>query len=288
MRKIIFALLVLACAVCNAQDATECTIRYKGHAHTYYLYIPSSAGEKCPLVMVLHGYGGKAEGYRPEMMEVAAEEGFALCYPQGEANSVGKTGWNVGYPSQADLKSDDIAYIRFLAKALVKKHGFSARNVFLSGMSNGGEMCYLQAYSGDRTFAAIASVAGLTMKWIYDTRKPLRPVPFLELHGTADKTSLWEGDPAGEHGWGGYIAVPAAVAAMIAADGCTAYSREEPAFPRSDRVTLHRFSEGQPAWKGGPPCEVLLYQIDGGAHSWSLQDLDTCREIWRFFKKWMR
>ncbi|MBO4536225.1 MAG: esterase, partial [Bacteroidales bacterium] len=113
MRKFVSVLmLLLAWAVSRAQEAAECTIRYKGHDHTYYLYIPSSAGEKCPLVMVLHGYGGKAKGYRPEMMEVAAEEGFALCYPQGEANSVGKTGWNVGYPSQADLKSDDIAYIR--------------------------------------------------------------------------------------------------------------------------------------------------------------------------------
>lgn len=288
MKHFLLGLLLLVGIASHAQEARECTIRYKGNDHTYYLYIPASAGENCPLVLVLHGYGGNAKGYRPEMMEVADEGGFALCYPQGEKNSVGKTGWNVGYPTQADLKSDDIAYIRFLAKSLVREHHFSEKNVFLSGMSNGGEMCYLQAYSNDRTFAAIASVAGLTMKWLYDSRKPRRPVPFMEVHGTADKTSLWEGDPAGEHGWGGYMAVPIAVAALVAADGCTAYSCEAPAFPRSDRVTLHRFYDGQPAWKNGPATEVLLYQVEGGSHSWSLKDLDTCREIWQFFKKWMR
>jgi len=36
--------------------------------------------EYSPLVIVLHGYGGKAEGYLPEMIQVADRYGFALCY----------------------------------------------------------------------------------------------------------------------------------------------------------------------------------------------------------------
>ena len=56
---------------------------------TYHLYIPDELAPGSPLVFVLHGYGGKAEGYRPEMIEVARENGFALCYPQGEVDTKG-------------------------------------------------------------------------------------------------------------------------------------------------------------------------------------------------------
>ncbi len=264
--------------------------RYGGRERTYYLYIPENAPEGMPLVMVLHGYGGKAEGYRPEMLEVAREEGFAVCYPQGRKNSVGKTGWNVGYPAQADLKDDDLALVKHLAKLLQRKYGFSRENTFLTGMSNGGEMCYLLAWSGDTTFAALASVAGLTMKWIYDGRMPRRPVPFLEIHGTADKTSRWEGDPAGQYGWGAYLSVPSAVDAVVTLDRCPAYERTELPLkgPNARQVILHRYSGGLPAWKGGPPCEVRLYEVRDGKHSWAMNDLDTCREIWNFFKLYLR
>lgn len=265
------------------------TFRYDGRDRTYWLYVPERPPQGMPLVLVLHGYGGRAEGYRPEMMDLAREEGFAVCYPQGRENSVGKTGWNVGYPSQQDLPDDDCALVTALARHLQDEWGFSRRNTFLTGMSNGGEMCYLLAYSADTTFSALASVAGLTMKWLYDSARPPRPIPFLEIHGTADKTSLWEGDPQGLHGWGGYTSVPSAVAAMVTADGCAAYERTElPLFsPDAHPVILHRYSGGLPARGGGPPCEVLLYEVSGGKHSWALHDLDTCREIWNFFKRYL-
>ena len=178
----------------------------------------------------------------------------------------------------------------YLAKLLQRKYGFSKENTFLAGMSNGGEMCYLLAWSGDKTFTALASVAGLTMKWIYDGRMPRRPVPFMEIHGTADKTSRWEGDPAGQYGWGAYLSVPSAVSAMVTLDRCPAYERTELPLkgPDSHQVILHRYSGGLPAWKGGPSCEVRLYEVVDGKHSWAMNDLDTCREIWRFFREYLR
>ena len=287
----IFAGWALLCIPAVAQPkCVEESFRFDGRERSYQLYIPENAPAGIPLVMVLHGYGGKAEGYRPEMMEVAREEGFAVCYPQGRENSVGKTGWNVGYPTQADLKDDDRALVTYLAKLLQRKYGFSKENTFLAGMSNGGEMCYLLAWSGDKTFTALASVAGLTMKWIYDGRMPRRPVPFMEIHGTADKTSRWEGDPQGQYGWGAYLSVPSAVDAVVTLDRCPAYERTELPLkgPDSHQVILHRYSGGLPAWKGGPSCEVRLYEVVDGKHSWAMNDLDTCREIWRFFREYLR
>ena len=266
------------------------TFTYDGRQREYWLYIPDNAPEGCPLVMVLHGYGGKAEGYRPEMMDVAREEGFAVCYPQGRKNAVGKTGWNVGYPTQKDLEDNDLALVSDLARRLQEEQGFSARNTFLTGMSNGGEMCYLTAWSADTTFTALASVAGLMMKWRYDGPAPTRAIPFLEIHGTADKTSHWEGDPEGKFGWGDYTSVPAAVAGIVSLDRCPAYERTvlEPRNPGAHRIILHRYSGGQAAWEGGPSCEVRLYEVEGGKHSWFMKDIDTCREIWDFFKQYLR
>ena len=53
-------------------------------------------------------------------------------------------------------------------------------------------------------------------------------------------------------------------------------------------VTLHRWTDGLPAWDGGPACEVLLYEIQGGKHSWALDNMDSCTTILRFFRRWIR
>ena len=261
--------------------AERYTFTYDGRERECWLYIPPGGRKNVPLVMVLHGYGGKADGYRPEMMFLAREEGFAVCYPQGRVNSVGKTGWNVGYPTQQDLKDDDVALVTALAKQLQEEFELSKENTFLTGMSNGGEMCYLLAYSSDNTFSALASVAGLTMKWLYDGPKGRRPIPFLEIHGTADKTSRWEGDPTGKYGWGGYMGVPAAIEAIVKQNGCKAC--EDMVLPRrsaaANKVILHKYTGG---------TEVRLYEVEGGKHSWAMKDLDTCREIWDFFRQYLR
>lgn len=278
-------ILILMAWALNAQtepQAVRHTIRHDGMERVYWLYVPEGLEKGAPLVMVLHGYGGKAEGYRPEMMTVAQENGFAVCYPQGAEDPKGKTGWNVGYPAQKGMKTDDVDFVCDLARHLQKKYGFSHGNTFCTGMSNGGEMCYILAMQRPEVFGAFASIAGLTMEWAYKELTPKRPVPFMEVHGTEDRTSRWEGDPGNEGGWGEYIAVPLAVANMAAAARCTHELTTELPLIRN-KVILHRYMGGEPAWEGGPIAEVRLYEVVGGKHSWALSDLDTCREIWDFF-----
>ena len=61
----------------EAQDIREYKIKHGGMERSYWLYLPENH-ENAPLVLCLHGYGGKAEGYRPEMIEVAKENGFVF------------------------------------------------------------------------------------------------------------------------------------------------------------------------------------------------------------------
>lgn len=271
----------------NSLQTTEYQIRHQGMDRSYWLYIPDNLSEKAPLVFVLHGYGGKAKGYRPELLHTAKKYGFAVCYPQGAKDRKGKNCWNVGYPFQKGLKTNDVDFICDLAKHLQKKHGFNKKNTFLTGMSNGGEMCYLMAMLRPDTFAAFAPIAGLTMEWSYKKYSPKKPVPLMEVHGTMDKTSLWEGDPTNAGGWGEYISVPLAVGIWAAEARCTHSETIEMPLMRN-KVLLHRHLGGVPAWKDGPAVEVRLYEVIGGKHKWAFEDMDTCEEMWKFFSTYLR
>ncbi len=238
-----------------------------------------------PLVVVLHGYGGKALGDGLRFIELADLHGFAVCWPQGAEDGTGHSCWNVGYPFQAGYRIDDTAYLRRLVIHLQKNFGVSRRNVFLTGMSNGGEMCYKMAAEHPETFSAIASIAGLTLTSMSTDYR--RPIPFMEVHGTADKISAWDGDPQNKGGWGAYLSVPSAVSHIVSANRCVALSTTEiPA--EHKRVILHHFTEGIPSRRGGPSSEVLLYEVRGGDHSWSERYIPTCDLVWEFFSRYVR
>ena len=130
------------------------------------------------------------------MDAVAEKNGFAVCYPQGLKDGRGKTCWNVGYPFQADMKVNDVNALCKMAKIVQKKFNLSVKNTFLCGMSNGGEMCYLLAYSKQHTFAALAPIAGLTLVWIYQQLEGPSPIPMITgrlLFSMTYKVSIWNG-----------------------------------------------------------------------------------------------
>ena len=247
--------------------------------------VVAASSDGLPLVVVLHGYGGHALGDGLRFMELADLHGFAVCWPQGAKDGTGHSCWNVGYPFQSDYRIDDTAYLRRLIKHLQKNYGVSRRNVFLTGMSNGGEMCYKMAAEHPETFSAIASIAGLTLVSMSTDYR--RPVPFMEVHGTDDAISNWCGDPENRGGWGAYLSVPAALSHIISANRCVGETVTEIPAERK-RVLLHRFSGGLPAFRNGPSADVLLYEVIGGDHSWSDRYIPTCDLVWDFFMSYMR
>lgn len=264
------------------------TMKNQGLEREYYLYRPEGLKAGAPLVIVLHGYGGSVLKGKKAMMDVADKNGFAVCYPQGIKDPKGKPGWNVRYPSQEGMKTDDVKFLIALSKELQKRFDLSPKNTFLTGMSNGGDIIYLIAMRAPKAFKAMASIAGLQFNWMETEYSYKHPLPFMEVHGTQDHTSEWLGDPENKGGWGAYIPVPAAVSRIIAVNGCTEeYVTELPRREGRNQVTLYQFKAGRPAVKGGRPTEVWLYKVEGGNHSWSDKDMDTCSEIWRFFSQWI-
>ncbi len=280
----LFSLLLLSLSLAPSfgQTAIErrCvhgTLKHQGMTREYYLYTPQNLKEGAPLVLCLHGYGGSGAHGNADLMDAADRHGFAICYPDGSPDPRGYKSWNVGYPFQKGMKTDDVDLMVKLSKHLKKEHGF--KDAFLTGMSNGGEMCYLTAQRKPKAFKAIASIAGLTLTDMMPL-KYKEPVPFMEVHGTEDRVSEWTGDPEDKGGWGAYMAVPAALSHIIAANGCV--SETITALPRKEgrnQVILHHFQGGK--------ADVLVYKVIGGDHSWSDKDMDTCDAVLEFFSHYL-
>lgn len=256
---------------------------YKGTNRTYTMYIPDSLGDNAPLVVYVHGYGSKTR-WLADLNASADRHGFAVCYPDGLPDSRGKEGWKVGYPPQESIVIDEADFFRHLLDEVCSRHGVSCENVFCAGMSNGGDLCYQFAYTAPTLFRAYASVAGLTFECTYLPEKLTEPVPFMEIHGTADKTSMWGGDHENKGGWGAYIPVPLAVAAIAANNRCTTSVTDTvPSLPESGKTVVRTVYGDSPSG-----ADVVLYRIEGGKHSWAKKDIETSEIIWDFFESYLK
>ena len=283
LRTILFTLLLaLGCLVGHAGTYVDDSLKVDGHMRHFVMYLPDGLQPDAPLVVVLHGYGA---GIRRDnvMIAPADRHGFAVCIPQGLNDPEGQPSWNVGYPFQQGWKVDDVKALCLIARDVQKRYRLSRRNAFLTGMSNGGEMCYLMAYSKQYTFRAVAPIAGLTMAWMYEQMEAERPIPLMEIHGTEDRVSEWTGDMENKGGWGAYLPVPLAIGYWVAKNRCTSEETE--------RVESLRGENGHPVIKHrykSPTthCDVWLYEVIGGVHSWHTDDIDTGEEIWQFFSRY--
>lgn len=286
-KGLLAALFLVAALVCRAQTTAtqtpDYTLRSGGVERTYKLHLPEGLPAGAPLVIVLHGYGGNNDPARFGMNETADRHGFAVCYPQGTKDGRGKTCWNVGYPSQADMTVDDARFLTELVRHLRKGHGLSRRNVFCTGMSNGGDMCYLLASRCPEVFAALGPVAGFLSVEILRSDSNPHPIPLFEIHGREDTTTRWNGDLTNADGWGAYVSIPTAVNYWAAKDKCLASRIDTlPRRPGDLQVIAHRHTGGTDG------AEVWLYESVGGKHSWKNTGVDTGEELWRFFSKYVK
>lgn len=263
---------------------TAHTFKHKGVEYDYWLYIPKNLKDNAPLLMVFHGYGSKdipsiKYGFQP----VADREGFAICYPRGPKDHKGKHYWTVGYQFHIEKgeERDDIGMAKRLAKHLQKCYKLSPKHLFATGHSNGGAMCYMLAYQASDCFTAVAPLSGHIMENRYRALKPKRPIPLMEVHGTADPLSRWNGDPFNNDGWGADIAIPRAVSLWAAANRCT-YEETDTLPLKKNRVIAHRYMGGTDG------NQVWLYEVVDGKHNWASESMDTAAEVWKFFSLYIK
>lgn len=282
--------LIFTLSLCFAQnkegagELTEHKLKHKGIEYSYYLYTPKGLPANAPLVIAFHGYGANQFpatrfGFNP----VADKNGFAVCYPTGPKDFKEQHCWAVGYSfhKEKNWERDDIGFTIKLVKHLQKKYGFSKENIFATGHSNGGEMSYLLAYKAPHIFAAVAPISGLTMEWMYRELEAKEPIPLMEIHGTEDVVSKWNGDPYNKDGWGSYLAVLVAVSNWASINRCTHIEYGE--LPvKEKKVKIHRFVNGI---NGN---QVWLYEVEGGTHALPDKSMNIAEEIWKFFTLYIK
>ena len=278
-----FSLLFIVAAYAKSPTVEKATIRVDGRERQYLTFVPESLVEEAPLVFVLHGYGGTAEGMIEftKMNEIAERNGFAVCYPQAFLGPDDKHSWNAGY---SNPEVDDVNFIEQLAQTLIKRHKLSPVNVFVTGMSNGADMSYVLACERPELVRAIAPVAGCMMESTFERCQNSEPVPVFEIHGIADEITLYNGDPDYSDEYGGYIGVPEILEFWREKNGCSDVKIDT----LSDKdANDGSFVIREIATTSVNENEVWLYKLVGGGHdwpgSWGNKDFVAAKEIWHFF-----
>ena len=273
-----------------------------GLEREYMLYIPQSAEKNSPLVFMLHGLGSTHTiimNYS-QMNQVADKHGFVVCYPQGirgaentRHTKKGAPFWNVGYETHKNETVDDVSFIKSLAIYLQQEYNLDPEKTFCAGMSNGGDMSYLLGCEAPDIFKAIAPITGCMMGWIYESCNKNDPVPVFQVHGTADKTTYYDGDVDNRDKWGVYMGVETTINFWVDRNECKEVNIDTlPDIDRNDGsiVITEKYTSG---WNNN---EVWFYKVINGDHEWppgwpvksGNGDLNPSEEIWKFFQHSMK
>jgi polyhydroxybutyrate depolymerase len=153
--------------------------------------VPDNYNEKkkYPFILTLHGYTSNGEGQLKffPLSELAEKYGFIYCAPDGIDRS-----WNAT-DACCDWRNkvDDSKYLRSIILEAIKNYSIDKKRIYVTGLSNGGFMCYRMAHEHSDIITAIVPFAGVGFSdW---PSKPTNPVSVLHVHGTKDRTIKWGG-----------------------------------------------------------------------------------------------
>ncbi len=285
----------------------------------YDIHLPPgwSPDSPVPVVLVFHGGGGSRESAasltcpsEPAdgsgcLDALADREGFAVVYPDGTSARTGRRlrTWNAGGGSgewqcvsgrACGEGVDDVAFVVALLDDLERWMRPDPKRIFATGLSNGAAMSHRLACELSARIAAIAPVAGGNQLAEAQGCLPERPVPVLQIHGTADPCWSFEGGPAAclQDDGKSKASIPATVADWAQRNGCGPSPTVEHLPDLADDGTRVQ-RESYP----GCRADVVLLRIVGGGHTWPdgkpyfssdrvgvvCRDVNGNEAIWQFF-----
>ena len=266
------------------------SFEHDGLTRQYIYYEPENLNEQMPLVFVMHGYTGDANSIRnySDMNDFADQYGFAVCYPRGTVDTGGNRFWNVGYAFHPNETVDDVGFLTQLAQYLQQSNGLNPDYTFATGMSNGGEMCYMLACQGYDTFKAVAPVAGMILQDILDDCDAAPAIPVFEIHGSQDGVTPLAGDPDNNDGWGSYPSIADTIDYFVEKNNCT--TLVEGTVPNTD-TSDGSFIVSEKYIYGINQNEVWYYKVVGGGHDWpgsgGNMDIEAGEQAWLFFQNYI-
>jgi polyhydroxybutyrate depolymerase len=259
------------------------SIKTSGVYRRFNLYIPSSydSSKAVPLIIDLHGLGSNSQLQQlySDFMPIADTAGFLIAYPLG---SSGNPYWNAGLINGSPY---DSKFISELIDSIDARYFIDNDKVFCSGFGNGGILNYFMSCTQPSKIAAISSVGGTMYGNWFPGCKPSRVMPVIEIHGTQDTIIPYNGT-------GLYVHVDSVIKKWVKHNGCNST-------PSVTNIADTNFQDNSSVIKysyigGVDGCEVELYKVVGGSHSWpgstpvvvsTNLDMEASVEIWNFFRR---
>jgi polyhydroxybutyrate depolymerase len=271
------------------------TLIHDGWERSYRVHVPPVLPLGAPLVIQLHGGGGNGAGLDrvTRFFDLADRERFAVASPNGVDHR-----WHDGRTRrepaarQTEEPVDDVGFLAALIDCVAGWLPIDRRRVYVAGISNGAMMAARLANEIPDRIAAFGQVAGTVAEDAPTWWHPARPVPVIQVHGTADPIVPYQGGAVRTRRRGGpdrgrVLGVEEWVALVAAHNGATGPTtvRIEPDVTRS-------------TWRGPTPQgDVEAWRVAGGGHTWpggrqylpvgiigtTTATFDATAALWRFF-----
>lgn len=283
-----------------SQSSKADSIIVNGVERTYELYVPSDIdySKTVPILIVLHGGGGQGKGMikLTGFNDEADKNKFIVVYPDG----INKH-WNDGREVNVTLKDgkvvNDVQFISQLIDTVKTKYQIENSNIFVTGISNGGFMCFRLACDMLDKIKAIAVVAAsMTIEQI-NYCCPSSPVPVMIIFGDQDPLVPFEGGDVGFKLFkkrGKVIPVKQTVDFWVKNNECNS----DPAITTVDSSSDEDTKAVNYLYSGGKNNSCVNYWlIKGGGHTWpggyqylpkaiigsTSRQIKASEEIWKFF-----
>ena len=268
VRTLVVASALMSCSVGAQQPAwQQHTLVHGGATRIWNEIVPPACTNPrahCPLLIALHGGGGRANGAQfaggTGLAATGAARGYIVLAPDALGDN-----WNDGRPQLA-AGIDDVGFIRAMLADIGSRAGVDPARIFATGASNGGLMSYRLACESGGTFRAVAPViANLGADLIVRCR-PAGNVSVFMIPGTADRLIPYAGGAVapGRIDRGTVVSSDRTLEFWRAAMGCSRTPRTERFDPVRDEtsVAVTRYD----SCRGGPV--VQRWTVEGGGHTW--------------------
>src|SRR5438132_2420476 len=262
------------------------TVLSGGLTRTSLLHVPSGyqADSSEAVVLNFHGHSSNAiqQERRSGMSLLADQQGFIAVYPQGVVGPDGRTGWATGLRGRPQV--NDVLFVSDLLNHQQSVLCIDPLRIYATGFSNGGGMTNVLACTLAGRLAAFAAVSG-SYPPSPGGCHPVRPVPLLEFHGTADRIVPYNGSQSRQ-----LPSILAWLQGWATRDGCT---RGPTVFYQQVNVTGLEWTDCQ------GNATVVHYRIQGEGHRWPsptfkepggptgtiVKALSVSALIWSFFQQ---
>lgn len=228
-----------------------------GLQRSYYMVRPTTipAGEKLPLVVVLHGINATdvEESHRADFLALP-EAGEAIAvYPEGykEAWNSGSCCTNAGAPRNIN----DVAFITDVVHDVEADEPVDSKEIYLTGYSNGGKMSYHVACYDPDLFAGFGAGEALADSSCFAHK----PESFVLVESTGDPEAQHNSaqPPIVQNGFT-LLSVPAQIDRFVKLDQCADD-------PKTTTIGLFAIKEWSSCADGK---HVELADLSGGSHAW--------------------